>query len=76
MPNHVEVRLFAMLREGRNKVEHVPWREGLRGLDAMEALGIAPTAVAIFLINGKNAPTDTLLAQSDIVSLFPPVGGG
>jgi sulfur carrier protein len=72
----LEVRLFATFREGRAKVVAVDWRPGLSGQGVMEALGIAPNTVAIYLVNGKNADPSSALQESDIVSLFPPVGGG
>ncbi|MCL2851682.1 MAG: MoaD/ThiS family protein [Defluviitaleaceae bacterium] len=72
----MEVRLFATLRENRGKAVRVDWHEGINGLAVMESLGILPSAVAIYLINGRNANPDAALSESDIVSLFPPVGGG
>ena len=72
----MEVKLFASLREKRDKVVHVNWYEGINGVAVMEALGIQPSAVAIYLINGKNADTGAELSEGDVISLFPPVGGG
>jgi sulfur-carrier protein len=42
----------------------------------IEALGIDQIEVAILLVNGRDGKLDTLLVENDIVSLFPPVGGG
>ena len=72
----MEVRLFATLRENRDKVVSVDWHEGINGNDVIEALGISPSAIAIYLVNGKNANLGDALSRRDIVSLFPPVGGG
>ena len=72
----MEVRLFATLREGREKVVDLPWHEGLNGNALFASLGIHPDDVAIFLINGRGSPHDTLLKADDVVALFPPVGGG
>ncbi|MCL2618864.1 MAG: MoaD/ThiS family protein [Defluviitaleaceae bacterium] len=72
----MEVKLFASLRENRGKTMHINWHDGIDGRTVMERLGIEPSAVSIYLINGKNSPVDTALAENDVVSLFPPVGGG
>ena len=72
----MEVKLFASLRENRGKTASVEWREGLNGNAILESLAIPAESVAIYLINGKNADFNEPLSQSDVVSLFPPVGGG
>ncbi|MCL1992534.1 MAG: MoaD/ThiS family protein [Spirochaetes bacterium] len=72
----MEVKLFATLREGRDKVVRVDWFEGITGDKIIESLNIPLKSVAIFLVNGKNADRNAALLQSDEVSLFPPVGGG
>ena len=72
----MEVRLFATLRENRDKIVSVDWHEGINGNDVIKALNILPSAVAIYLVNGKNANLCDALSESDIISLFPPVGGG
>ena len=72
----MEVRLFATLRENRGKTVRVDWYEGINGSAIIEAVGVTPSAVAIYLVNGKNANPEDKLMESDVVSLFPPVGGG
>ena len=72
----MEVRLFANLRENRGKTAIVDWYEGIDGYAVIESLGIPLRAVAIYLINGRNASPNTALSKDDIVSLFPPIGGG
>ena len=72
----MEVRLFATLRNGRDKVVDAPWHEGMDGYALFSALGIQPEDVSIFLVNGVNSPCDTALKPSDMIALFPPVGGG
>ncbi len=72
----VKVRLFATLREGRDKEVTVDIPEGASGWEMLEKLDIQREEVAIYLKNGRNAsPEDTIEAR-DVVSVFPPVGGG
>ncbi|EPY2306864.1 MoaD/ThiS family protein [Clostridium sporogenes] len=73
----IEVRLFAYFREGRDKKyfmeineENIPPRY------ILEKLNIQVEEVAILLINGRDGKVDTLLKDGDVLSLFPPVGGG
>lgn len=42
----------------------------------LEKLNIQVEEVAILLINGRDGKVDTLLKDGDVLSLFPPVGGG
>ncbi len=42
----------------------------------LEKLNIKVEEVAILLINGRDGKVDTLLKDGDVLSLFPPVGGG
>ena len=72
----MEVRLFASLREGRGKTISVDWFDGITGRAILENNNIPATDVAIFLLNGKNADLDDAVSQDDVVSFFPPVGGG
>jgi molybdopterin converting factor small subunit len=70
------VQLFATLREGRGKEVDIPWSEGLDGFAVLEALGLEPEDVKIFLVNGVHSKPDAVLKESDIIALFPSTGGG
>ena len=72
----MEVRLFATLRENREKIQYINCREGMDGFVLLSELGISPEEVAIFLINGMHSRPDVALKQDDIIAIFPPVGGG
>jgi molybdopterin converting factor small subunit len=72
----MEVRLFATLRENREKIIYRDCDDDMDGYALLSKLGIAPEDVAIFLINGRHSKPDALLSQEDIIALFPPVGGG
>ena len=73
---NVQVRLFANLRTGRfsRKEMHLPDNATLH--DLVVQLGIDSSIVALPLINGKYGDLDRQLADGDIASLFPNVGGG
>jgi len=43
---------------------------------ALHRLGIQESAVSMLLVNGQAAAFSTPLADGDVVSVFPPVGGG
>lgn len=73
---NIKVRLFATLREGRGKEIHVELDEPLTSMHLLEHLNIPIEEVAILLINGRDGQLDTNLTDSDVVSIFPPVGGG
>ena len=72
----VQVRLFATLREGRFKKKEMKFPEGSRLGDLLNSVGILENQTGIMLANGRNASAEHELAASDIVSIFPSIGGG
>lgn len=72
----VEVRLFATFREGREKKQKIEIKENTNILDIISMLNIDENEVAIMLLNGKDGTSDRILKDGDVISLFPPVGGG
>lgn len=72
----IKVRLFAYLREGRDKELILYMEDGDTVEEVLERLDLDYKEVSILLINGRNASIDSLLIEGDIVSLFPPIGGG
>ncbi|PKM51945.1 MAG: molybdopterin synthase sulfur carrier subunit [Firmicutes bacterium HGW-Firmicutes-7] len=72
----IKVRLFATLREGRGKEMFLELEEGQMPQDIIEKLQIPVEDVAILLINGRDGQLNTKLISTDVVSIFPPVGGG
>lgn len=70
------VKLFATLRENRDKKLDYDYKEGLTSEDIIIKLNIELDDVAILLINGIYSPSEQELEDGDVVSLFPPVGGG
>jgi len=72
----IEVRLFAGLRQGRQKVYQMETDSVKTVQDVMDVLEIQRSEVNILLVNGFHQKPETELKDADIVSLFPAVGGG
>lgn len=72
----IEVRLFATLREGREKICHFDASEVSCAADILERLGIPAADVAILLINGFHSKPESPVKDGDLLSMFPPVAGG
>ena len=72
----VRVRLFATLREGRQKEHLMEFKRPVSARDIIDQLGINARDVAILLVNGMDRSLDNELKEGDIVAIFPPVGGG
>lgn len=72
----VEVRLFATFRNGRDKKLFMDLVDGSKVTDILELLNIKAEELGILLINGRDGDVNRVLEESDVVALFPPVGGG
>ena len=72
----IEVRLFAGLRQGRQKIYQMEPDAIHTVQDIMDLLQIQRSEVNILLINGFHQKPETQVKDGDIVSLFPAVGGG
>ena len=72
----IEVRLFAGLRQGRQKIYQMEPDSVKTVQDVMDTLNIQREEVNILLINGFHQKPETPVKDEDIVSLFPAVGGG
>ena len=72
----VEVRLFAGLRQGRQKIYQMKPDSVKTVQDIMDTLNIQREEVNILLINGFHQKPETEVKDEDVVSLFPAVGGG
>jgi sulfur carrier protein len=72
----IEVRLFATLREGRAKVLKQEVPEGTTVFTVVDSLKIPRQDVSILLVNGRHGSFERIFQEGDILSLFPPVGGG
>ncbi|OGO78298.1 MAG: molybdopterin synthase sulfur carrier subunit [Clostridiales bacterium GWB2_37_7] len=72
----IKVKLFATLRENREKEMMMDLVQGATPKDIIERLNIRAEEAAIIMINGRGANSDQVLEDNDTVSIFPPVGGG
>lgn len=72
----IEVRLFATFRQGREKKQILQLEEDTTILHILDMLHIDKEEVAILLLNGMDGSFDRELKDGDVLSIFPPVGGG
>lgn len=72
----LEVRLFAYLREGRDKKVYLDITDQTTVKDILERLGIDQEHASLILINGHDGMLNSTFTEGDYLSLFPPVGGG
>lgn len=72
----IEVRFFSTLRVGRGKITEVPAEDACTAGDLLRRFDIPAEEVSILLINGFHSKPEDPVKDGDVVSLFPPVGGG
>lgn len=72
----IEIRLFATFRQGREKKQFLEFEENTTVEDVLKKLDIGKDEVAILLINGRDGSVERKLEDGDVISMFPPVGGG
>lgn len=72
----IEVRLFATLREGREKISFLDAKEFNTVGEVADYFKIPHEELAICLINGRHSKLDSPVNDGDVIALFPPVGGG
>lgn len=73
---NVVVKLFASLRDDNEKEQTIELNQGSTVLDIVDKLKIPMDNIAIIMVNGRRQKADVEVYHNDIVSLFPPVGGG
>ncbi len=72
----IEVRIFATLRQNRDKITMMPADQVHTITDILDKLAIPADEVSISLINGFHQKLQATVKDGDVVALFPPVGGG
>ena len=70
------VKVFANLRDGREKEQIMELPEGATPKDVADSLAIPFSDIAIIMVNGRRVEGDVALLENDTLALFPPVGGG
>lgn len=72
----ITVKLFASFRKQRFSIQERNCPSDHTVADIVRELGIKEDEIGIILVNGKSAMLDSPLAETDILALFPLVGGG
>lgn len=72
----IEVRYFATFRKNDIKKEILDFEDCILVNDVLKKVEINEEEVAILLVNGIKSYGYTTLKNGDILSLFPPIGGG
>lgn len=70
------VKLYAQFRVGRFKIEQQTYRESISAHQVIANLGIAEEELGVLMVNGRRADLGQLLADGDVLGIFPLVGGG
>ena len=72
----ITVKLFATLRENREKIFELNTLEKATPSDVAAILAISEKDIAIIMVNGRGVEAQHVLKDGDVLALFPPVGGG
>jgi len=72
----VEVRLFASFRKSRWSCKRLSIEEKSTVKKIIEQLDIKEEELGIVLVNGVYSDVNTMLNNDDVLSIFPPIGGG
>jgi len=72
----VTIKLFATLRNYNENQQILEVDDGTTPKNLIKDLNVPEAEVAIIMINGRGSKLDSVLKDSDVVALFPAVGGG
>ena len=77
----IEIALYATLSkylppDAQNRKAALEVKEGATVREVMSQLGIPRDLPNILLVNGRQAPEETVLKDGEILSIFPPLAGG
>lgn len=72
----ITIKLFASFRDGRFDVETSEYPDGTTVAVVAERLQLPLSELGIMLCNHRHVQPDYLLAEGDILALFPLLGGG
>jgi len=77
----IEVALFATLTKhlppgAQNRRAVIEVKDGSSIRDVLNQLGVPAELPNILLVNGRQAPENTVLKDGETLSVFPPLAGG
>jgi len=72
----VTVKLFASFRTGRTPIELCDFPAGTTVAEVVARQGIPEADLGIMLVNHRHVKLERVLADGDILALFPLLGGG
>ena len=72
----ITVKLFAIFRNDRFKIEDREYPNETTVGDILTSLDIEHPELGVALINGRHVTKKTVVADGQTLSLFPKVGGG
>ena len=72
----IKVKFFATLRKGRGKFDMYKTNEEVTVKEILDYYNIEEEQASILYVNGRDVEFDRILEDGDVISIFPPVGGG
>ncbi|MGE5850970.1 MAG: MoaD/ThiS family protein [Candidatus Methylomirabilota bacterium] len=77
----IEIALFATLSKylppgAQNRRAVIEVKDGSTVRDVLNQLGVPAELPNILLVNGRQAPENTVLKDGETLSVFPPLAGG
>ena len=72
----VTVKLFASFRTGRTPIEVCDYPDGTTVEQVVAQKGIPVADLGIMLLNHRHVHLDRVLADGDVLAIFPLLGGG
>lgn len=77
----IQVALYATLSkylppDAQNRKAVITVKDGATVREVMHHLGIPSDLPNILLVNGRQAPEETVLTDGETLAIFPPLAGG
>ena len=72
----ITLKVFATLRQKYPNIQTLDVNHESTVADIFNIINLNPETVSIIMVNGISVKIDHVLAENDVMSLFPPVGGG
>ena len=72
----VTIKLFAYFRDSRFKIEDRDLKDGTTVGNIVDSLHIDRGEIGVTMINSRHTTLDTKLCETDILAIFPVIGGG